>query len=308
MEALQAIFPNANSEALRAVLAVTDGDVSAATNFVISAGLNEVEASLHHASMTGLASGEDAASTSQAGAPGAVHVDATDSLAGSYDENDEPYGEDDDEEEEDDSPSWNASKRPRRVEASAPGALQGQKTSLCQFDDDPVLRKCAGLPRLLGLPWLPRLSALKPAPIPVRNVSSRLCPAVLRLNPFPRPCSGHTSSCSTWPRRARPTRASYLPRPRRGATRRGCGLCWPTTPVCRLPAGGCCATLWRRLITCGESWSTLTSARGEPQAAHMGWGGCWHYPRGMGPPATLLLYALERAMRGAGGLSLCRTA
>lgn len=186
MEALQAIFPNANSEALRAVLAVTDGDVSAATNFVISAGLNEVEASLHHASMTGLASGEDAASTSQAGAPGAVHVDATDSLAGSYDENDEPYGEDDDDEEEDDSPSWNASKRPRRVEASAPGALQGQKTSLCQFDDDPVLRKCAGLPRLLGLPWLPRLSALKPAPIPVRNVSSRL-PSHLAPQPLPSP-------------------------------------------------------------------------------------------------------------------------
>jgi hypothetical protein len=143
MDALRVIFPNASNEALEAVLAATDGDVNAATNFVISAGLNEVEASLQHPSVTGLAVGGAAASTSQAGA---AHVDQADSFVGSQDD-DEPYGDDDDEEEDGaDQQPLNPSKRPRRVEASAPEALKGQKTSLCQFDNDPVLRKYAGPP------------------------------------------------------------------------------------------------------------------------------------------------------------------
>jgi hypothetical protein len=156
VQALLAIFPNANREALRAVLAVTGGDVNAATNFVISAGLDEVEANLQHSGMAGAASEAAAASTAPAATPGAVQTDAPDSVAGSQDEDDEPHdegedgedGEEEEEEEEADPQLMHESKRLRRVEASAPEALQGQATSLCQFDEDLVLRKCVRMPLL----------------------------------------------------------------------------------------------------------------------------------------------------------------
>ena len=44
IEPLQAMFPDASADALRAVLALTGGDLNAATNFLLSNDLEEVEA------------------------------------------------------------------------------------------------------------------------------------------------------------------------------------------------------------------------------------------------------------------------
>jgi len=127
-EELQAIFPNASSETLEAVLALSGGDVNVATNYLLEGGdIQEVEAAVHEAEQA------------------AVPDDNDDDEDGEAPEDDD----DDDEEEEAQPPApaafgldsdGAARKRLRTVEPTPAAQHAGGKTNLVRFDER-LLRK-----------------------------------------------------------------------------------------------------------------------------------------------------------------------
>ena len=128
-EELQAIFPNASSETLEAVLALSGGDVNVATNYLLEGGdIQEVEAAVHEAEQAAVADDND---------------DDEDGEA--------PEDDDDDEEEEEAQPppvpvafgldaDGAARKRLRTVEPTPAEQHAGGKTNLVRFDER-LLRK-----------------------------------------------------------------------------------------------------------------------------------------------------------------------
>lgn len=137
MEALAAIFPAASAAALAAVLQLHGGDVSLASEFLLSNDLAEIEGSLGLLPLPptgGLPAG--------GGAP-AEEDDDEDEV-----DDDEDDGEDGDDDEDKDAgheqewaPMPLPQKRARRVEPTPPEQLRGQTTLLVQFDLDEMLSK-----------------------------------------------------------------------------------------------------------------------------------------------------------------------
>ena len=138
VETLRAMFPDASTEALQAILEVANGDVSVATNFLLS---DDAEAA---------GGGGSAAPGGQAAGEGADDGEGEDDDdgegegdgEGEADEDAEAAGTDDEDDAEDEEEmAGRAAKRLKTVEPTPEESLVGKKANFVQFDQRPMLRK-----------------------------------------------------------------------------------------------------------------------------------------------------------------------